>query len=358
MATRTFYFDESGFTGYNLLDATQPIFVLASSDIHNDVAHEALQRSFPQYQGSEFKFTNLWRSNHKRRLVDFGDHFNSLEHNTFIWMIDKRFCVLTKIVDFLIEPYITDTGYDFYADGFCWKYVNYIHYGLTQFAPPETLDRLLTAYQSFSRNPSNAHLRTLQLRLRELSDESEHPVDVFLEQIALGADLFHHYHDLSTFRGSDELHVTSMLASVTHWRKAFDEDFAIVHDASANFFRHRDIWERMTNEHVPPQPFPLGDGTIVEYPLRVVSTTPVDSRDCPAVQFCDICAGLAARLFDPALSASNRQLLNQTVEAGFSSLEYNGIRPQNIFPDSIPPRRRTGPDSVDRITEILRGQRN
>jgi len=49
--------------------------------------------------------------------------------------IDKRFAVLTKIVDFLIGPYITDTGYDFYDGGFCWKYCNYIYFGLTQSAP-------------------------------------------------------------------------------------------------------------------------------------------------------------------------------------------------------------------------------
>ena len=357
MATRTLYFDESGFTGHNLLDASQPIFVLASSDIETDVAHEALARPFPRYRGREFKFSNLWRSNHKRGLVDFAHQFTSLDHHTFIWMIDKRFCVLTKIVDFLIEPYITETGHDFYADGFCWKYTNYIHFGLTQFAPPEILDRLLNAYQSFSRNPSRDALATLQLRLRQLAQEAEHPVEVFLEQMALGADLFDRYHHLDTFRGSDEIHVTSMLAVVTHWRKTFNDDFAIVHDASASFFRHRDIWERLTNEHVPPQPFPLGDGTTVEYPLRVISTTSVDSRECASVQFCDICAGLAAHHFDPRITAANRQLLNEVLEAGFSSLEYNGIRPEHVFPDQIPPRRRTGPDSVDRITNILFRQR-
>lgn len=357
MATRTLYFDESGFTGHNLLDAAQPIFVLASSDIKGDVAREILDRSFPRYRGSEFKFSNLWRSNHKGGLVEFGNSFKSLDHHTFIWMIDKRFCVLTKIVDFLIEPYITDTGFDFYADGFCWKYANYIHFGLTQFAPPETLDRLLNAYQSFSRNPSRDALRTLQSRLSKLADEAEHPVHVFLEQMALGANLFDRYHELRSFRRSDEVHFTSMLAAVTHWRQTFDEDFAIVHDASANFFRQQDIWERITNEHVPRQLFPLGDGTTVEYPLRVISTTAVDSRECPSVQFCDICAGLAARHFDPRIAAPNRQLLNQALEAGFSSVEYNGIRPDRLFPDQIPPRRRAEPDSVERMTNILFGPR-
>lgn len=358
MATRTLYFDESGFTGHNLLDSAQPIFALASSDIVADAAREILQRSFPRYRGSEFKFSNLWRSGNKRGLIDFARHFDSLDYNTFIYMVDKRFCVLTKIVDFLIEPYITDAGFDFYADGFCWKYTNYIHFGLTQFAPPDTLERLLNAYQAFSRNPSENALRLLQLRLRALADGAEDPVQVFLEQMALGADLFHQYHNLSTFRGSDELHVASMFASVTHWRKVFDEDFAIVHDSSANFFRHLDIWKRMTDQHGPAEPFPLGDGTTVQLPLRVVSTSAVDSLDSPSVQFCDICAGFAARRFDPELAPENRQLINQVLETGFSSLDCNGIRPDCIFPDQVPPRQRAGPDSVDRMAKVLFGPRN
>ena len=83
MVARTLYFDESGFTGDNLLDGTQPIFAIASTDLEPEVAEVA---------------------------------------------------VLTKIVDFLIEPLFSTTGYDFYADGFSLKYTNYIHFGLTQFA--------------------------------------------------------------------------------------------------------------------------------------------------------------------------------------------------------------------------------
>ena len=149
-----------------------------------------------------------------------------------------------------------------------------------------------------------------------------------------------------------------MLASVTYWRRAYAEDFAIIHDTSANFFRHLDIWKRMTNANVPSQTYPLADGTSVEYPLRIVSTTPVDSRSTPSVQFCDIVAGLAARHFDPQLAPDNRQLINEAVEAGFSSVDYNGIQPDLVFPDQIPPRRLEGPDNVNRMTRIIFGPHN
>jgi hypothetical protein len=97
-------------------------------------------------------------------------------------MINKRFAVLTKIVDFLIEPYITDAGDDFYDDGFCWKYGNYIHFGLTQFAPSALLDALLKNYQAFSRDPTPDALATLHTGLKIMAASTEEPVKIFFEQ--------------------------------------------------------------------------------------------------------------------------------------------------------------------------------
>src|SRR5262249_22477897 len=57
---------------------------------------------------------------------------------------------------------ITSSAYDFYADGFCWKYANYMHYGFTELAPPELYDSLVQNYQRFSRNPTDGTLGDLQ----------------------------------------------------------------------------------------------------------------------------------------------------------------------------------------------------
>lgn len=358
MVTRVLYFDESGFTGYNLLDVTQPIFTVASTDIDASAAETILRQSFPNYRGAEFKFTNIWRSNNKLGLVEFGRQLSGLSDHAIAWMINKRFVVLTKIVDFLIEPYITAAGYDFYADGFCWKYANYIHFGLTQFATPELYDSLVKAYQTFSRGPSPQRLRNFQVQLGIMAASSQEYVRIFFEQMELGANLFENYHDLKTFKGSDELQVTSMLAVIGRWRNLYPEDFAVVHDASANFFRRRGLWERITNNNVPAQMHQVGDGTYVEFPLRVVSTTPMDSKDSYAIQFCDILAGLVTRQFDIRIDGDDRNLLDDVINVGLNAISYNGIQPSNIFPDKIPPRQLAGPDAVDRMTNIIFGSHN
>jgi hypothetical protein len=118
VTTKTLYFDESGYTGYNLLDPEQPTFAIASTDFEPEMAKAILRESFPAYQGDEFKFSNIWRSRSRKGLIEFSRRLASAQDRSFCWFIDKRYCVLKKIVDFLIEPFFTKGGYDFYADSF------------------------------------------------------------------------------------------------------------------------------------------------------------------------------------------------------------------------------------------------
>lgn len=359
MPTRTLYCDESGFTGYNLLDPVQPVFAVASADIDEQRAKEILADSFPRYQGREFKFSNIWGSAKNRAgLLKFAGHLSAFADLSYIYMADKRFTVLTKIVDFLIEPFITDAGYDFYDDGFCWKYANYIHFGFTQFAPPELLDALLKNYQTFSRDPTPVGLATLRGQLKIMATSAPEEVRIFLEQMELGARLFYNYHDLREFAGSDEIQTTTMIAVVSYWRQKYPEDFAVVHDASSNFLRSREMWERITNNNVPKQMHRQGDGSFVEFPLRVVSTTAMNSQDSRSIQFCDVLAGLATRHFSPRTEGDDREFLDQVIDAGLKNITYNGIRPATVFPDQIPPKRLTGPDVVDQMASIIRGAHN
>jgi hypothetical protein len=191
-----------------------------------------------------------------------------------------------------------------------------------------------------------------------MASSTEEPIKTFLAQIELGARLFERYHDIDEFEGSDELQLTSMLASVTHWRQRHSEDFAIIHDVSSNFFRGREMWTRITNNNLPPQRHRAGDGSYVEFPLRVTSTAAVDSKDSRSVQFCDILAGFTGRHFNPRFESDDRKFLDDAIAAGLKSVSYNGIRPDVVFPDRIPPKRLIGPDVIDQMTGILFGPHN
>ncbi len=359
MALRTLYFDESGFTGYNLLDERQPVFAIASTDLSSSISREILCEAFPRYQGEEFKFTKLWRSKRNReRFPEFGRRMAAYSDRIYVWRVDKRFAVLTKIIDYLIEPGVTEAGFDFYADGFSLNYANYIHCGLNNIVSEALHSELLRAYQRFSRNPSHTNLRKLQRDLERLAVEAGEPMRPFLEHMALGARYFTNYFNIETFSGSDELQLTSMVTMVGYWRNLCAEDFEIVHDASSNFFHRMDDWKKVTNSNVPKQLHPSASGTLYQFPLRVTSTKSVDSKMSASIQLCDLLAGLAARDFGTNASKADREILESTLEAGLGHAPVSGIAPEEFDPSRLQPQRREGPDAVDRMTEIMFGRHN
>lgn len=124
---RTIYLDESGYTGGDLLNPDQRFFVVASSVIEDAEADAFLRRSFPRYRGDEFKFSNIWRRQSLRgALRGFAGELPALADRLFLYVIDKRFCLLTKMLDYLIEPTLADR-FDFYRDGYAQRFMNSCH---------------------------------------------------------------------------------------------------------------------------------------------------------------------------------------------------------------------------------------
>ena len=351
---KTIYFDESNFTGYNLLDAQQPVFVVSTSDICEAEAEDILRSSFPLYRGEEFKFAKAWKDKRKRSLLPFAERMLPMADRVFSYVIDKRFAVLTKAIDFLIEPMLNDAGFDWYADGYCSKYANWAHYGFTQFAPPGLYEAIVSRYQTFSRNPTPQTLADMQFtfQLMANSPQGEGGFYIVLDQLALGAEKFEQYHTLENFSGSDELQVTTMVALVAHWRQRCDEDLIVIHDNSSNFYRHRSLWEKIVGPESPSRVHPINDGTTVQFPLRVIQTIGRDSKESYAIQLCDIVAGMTAKIRNAYSSEEDQKLLNDVLEAGFDQLVFNGIFFRPEFPDG-PPQPKSGPDAVDMMIDTI-----
>lgn len=355
-ARRVIRFDESGFTGSNLLDDAQRFFVIGSTDLSDDDADAILKGCFPRYNGAEFKFMNIWKAKNRTGLIEFAKAVGQMGPKRIgLYIADKRFALFTKMVDSLIEPYMTDMGYDFYDDGFCWKYANYLYFGFCNVGDPLLLDSILRSYQRFSREPSLEFLEQLTFTFQVMAQSAEPSLKTFLRQLALGAELFQKFHDIEEFRGSNDLQVSSMIATIGRWRQRCPEDFEVVHDASSNFMRSRDLWERVTNGDVPEQEQKLGDGSMLGFPLRVVATRAVNSLDSRSVQFCDILAGSAAKRYAPNATAADEALMNAMLEAGLGNIDFIPLIPSGVFPDQIPPKRLSGPDSVDRFGNIMFG---
>jgi hypothetical protein len=101
-----------------------------------------------------------------------------------------------------------------------------------------------------------------------------------------------------------------------------------------------------------PGPIEQSNGTSVEFPLRVRSTTSVRSHDSTAVQLCDVLAGFGTKA---ALSFEGREqdpFMLELVHLGAGELTHSGVMPHDDYADGPVPRR-SGPDMLDHMVELL-----
>ena len=99
-------------------------------------------------------------------------------------------------------------------------------------------------------------------------------------------------------------------------------------------------------------PFRQANGTIVELPLRVRSTTGVKSETSPAIQFADLLAGLGAKFALATDSDKRDPFLIDLVRRGAGSLTSGGVRPHDDYAVGGVPLR-VGPDPLDTMTDLL-----
>src|SRR6187402_2713656 len=112
-----FRVDESGYTGFDLLNADQPFQGATAIAISDDDAAYLIKQHFPKLQATELKYSSLTRraSNHPRILAMQRDVLAGYKCVTYV--CDKRFLLLLMFLDYAVEPFYFERGLNFYEDG-------------------------------------------------------------------------------------------------------------------------------------------------------------------------------------------------------------------------------------------------
>ena len=159
--TECFRIDESGYTGYDLLNPDQRFQGASAVAISDEEATRLINEHFPRLQAPELKYRLLSRrkSNHQRLLSLQRDLLTQYKSVTYI--CDKRFLLVLMFVDYAVEPFYYEKGMDFYADG-----QNYAMASLLTLAGPTLLgqpafDNLLIAFQNAVKEKTPLALKAL-----------------------------------------------------------------------------------------------------------------------------------------------------------------------------------------------------
>ncbi len=302
---QTIYFDETGFTGNNLLDEQQPVFVYSSvaideveaSRIHTEA------RSLFGIRGSEIKGKSLLRRPSGREAISWVLD-NCAEHVRIVYA-DKRFALAGKFYEYVFEPVLAANSAGFYQLEFH-KFVAMLIYGSGHNCNKDKV--LLDAFGRAMASMEIAHLHEIldpQIE-SQFSEPMQYIVRFTRCHLDAVAESFGNLQDIGAM-GSWilELSATSLHMLLASWGEDFDA-LEVCCDMSKPIEAASDVFSGFVGRKDKLH-FDFGDGS--SFPITYNLAEPiglVDSKQVPGVQIADViasCVSFCFRFPDEAISA-------------------------------------------------------
>lgn len=283
-----FRIDESGYTGFDLLNADQRFQGASAIAISDEDAARLIKEHFPRLQAPELKYRSMSRrsANHQRLLAlqrDLLTHYKSVTH-----VCDKRFLLVLMFVDYAVEPFYYERGLNFYENG-----QNYAMASLLTMAGPTLLgqaafDTMLAAFQRAAKEKTPDALRALvtatrATRWREFP-EALGPLAQYAAPECLSA--------IATPGVNTDAALVVLQSLISRMEVMADGPYRVEHDQSKNLLTFHDLLQRFI-DHDQAIEFRQTEIATLKFPLKLSEVTQVDSKTSPAVQLADVMIGAA-----------------------------------------------------------------
>lgn len=283
--------DESGNTGLDLFNADQPLFTLASTNLDADICRQLVAPLLRQGQ-AEAKYSKLKGTvrGQNALLELFSSPALTIETVKF-YVADKRYYVITHLVDKLIEPTLYELGIDLYENDAHVGLVNVWYSAGHYLLPNGHWDRLLRAFVDAMRQRTpraySIFDRTLTTAAYAASPENRDFVTGILLARGRLNEFIGVYDDNDIFDPAADV----FIALINYWMAQITGSFAVTHDRSKPMARSE---RRLRAMMVPVASRTIGYGARqAELPLRISSLDFGNSADYPQLQLADLVAGAA-----------------------------------------------------------------
>ena len=170
-----FYIDESGYTGYDLLNKQQPFQGASSIKIDEESAKALIEEYFSKNRSRELKHGNLSRRKNNWDALLSIQRTLLNEYMGFTYVCDKKYLLILLFLDSCLEPFFKDQGIDFYEDGHNHALGSILYYTAPSFWGAENFEELLWLFQQASKSKSDVAINALAIKAeflmeRELSE--------------------------------------------------------------------------------------------------------------------------------------------------------------------------------------------
>ncbi len=280
-----FFIDESGYTGYDLLNKQQPFQGASSIQIDEKCAAGLVKEHFPRNKSKELKHRSLSRrKNNWKALLDIQRVLLS-DHMGFTYVCDKKYLLTLMFLDSCVEPFFYERGVNFYADGQNYALASLLYYTATTFWGAENYEELLFLFQKAVKAKSNVAVQALIEKAKSLMGQelAEYLFPLIVEYPAC-------IKEIKNPKSNTDAAFVVLLSLISHIEKHVDSEYEIIHDTSNNLRRYNQIinWFISMDSDLE---FRQTKATSFRFPMKLSNVSQRDSRQSYAVQLADILIG-------------------------------------------------------------------
>lgn len=283
-----FRIDESGYTGFDLLNAEQRFQGAAAIAISDQDAARLISEHFPNLQAPELKYRALSRrpANHRRLLSLQRDLLTHYKCVTYV--CDKRFLLALMYVDYAVEPFYQERGINFYEDGQNYAMASLLSVIGPALLGPPAYDRLLSSFQLAVKEKTPEALNALVTAARATKwrefPEALGPLAQYAAPECLSA--------IANPGVNTDAALVVLLSLISRMEVMADGPYRVEHDQSKNLLTYHDLLQQFI-DHDQKIEFRETEITTIKFPLKLAEVTQVDSKTSPAVQLADVMIGAA-----------------------------------------------------------------
>lgn len=285
----TLYFDESGFTGENLLSNEQKTFSYASVNITPSEAEALVAKIIAKYkiQNGELKAVKLIRRDKGKQVI--LEILEEIQDKIRISIHDKKFALTAHFFEYVFEPVLAKKSLIFYQQDFH-KYISNALY-ISLITNDELTNKIMIIFEQLMRKKELSHLDEI-ISLPENSKKNSEALE-FLKKMLIFIDvhkeiIYDEIKDLSSW--TIDLSQTSLHSLFSEWGIEGSEITAYC-DNSKPINESLDWFEHMKGQkEIIYSPFELSDGCRAPITYNLKEINMVDSKEYAGVQLADIVA--------------------------------------------------------------------
>lgn len=288
------FFDEAGYTGEDLLNKDQPVFVLASNNFDAKEIEVIWRENFYGINAQELKHSNLGRkTSGQKRIISLINYLNKHFPSKVISEAGhKEYIAICMLVEWLIEPAMHKDGVNLYEKGANIGLAN-LFFGVLHAIDPPIKTEFLLKFQNLMRNRSKENFDHFWSSANEISRKIPNiqiPFSILTpsQNILTLTDLVNFPPHVM------EVGHSFAFGSLGFWREQTRESLEIIHDDSSQMASVQWLWDQITSTDVESRTFKCS-GMDFQLPLNVRSTDFGNSKDIRQLQLSDLIAGSTAK---------------------------------------------------------------